>query len=155
MSAAHALELLLLIVGACAVAALARWRGLAAPILLVLAGLGASYLPGLPEFRLSPDFILLVVLPPLVYAAALESSYLSLRDNLRPLAAATAQQAATAAGIARLDELAARGPAEAPPDIVSRLRRLAEYAQFATWDPVTVELAPCQRGVGAAGRRLT
>lgn len=85
MSAVHALELLLLIVGACAVAALARWRGLAAPVLLVLAGLGASYLPGLPEFRLSPDFILLAVLPPLVYAAALESSYLSLRDNIRPL----------------------------------------------------------------------
>ena len=64
---------------------MARRLGFAAPILLVVAGLAASYIPGMPEFRLSPTFILLGVLPPLVYTAALESSYLNLRDNVRPL----------------------------------------------------------------------
>jgi NhaP-type Na+/H+ or K+/H+ antiporter len=59
---------------------------LAAPILLVLAGLAASYLPGVPEFRLNPHVILFAVLPPLVYTTALESSYLNLWDNLRTLA---------------------------------------------------------------------
>ena len=39
----------------------------------------------MPEFRLQPDLILFVVLPPLVYTTALESSYLNLRDNLRTL----------------------------------------------------------------------
>jgi CPA1 family monovalent cation:H+ antiporter len=86
MTATQALALLLLIVGSCAIAALARRRGVAAPILLVLTALAASYIPGVPEFRLSPDLILFAVLPPLVYTTALESSYLNLRDNVRTLA---------------------------------------------------------------------
>ncbi|MDX6338168.1 MAG: monovalent cation/hydrogen antiporter [Streptosporangiaceae bacterium] len=86
MTATQALALLLLIVGSCAIAALARRRGVAAPILLVLTGLGASYIPGVPEFRLSPNLVLFAVLPPLVYATALESSYLNLRDHVRTLA---------------------------------------------------------------------
>ncbi|MGI8449613.1 MAG: Na+/H+ antiporter [Streptosporangiaceae bacterium] len=86
MTATQALALLLLIVGSCAIAALARRRGVAAPILLVLVGLGASYIPGVPEFRLNPNLILFAVLPPLVYTTALESSYLNLRDNVRTLA---------------------------------------------------------------------
>jgi Na+/H+ antiporter len=86
MTATQALALLLLIVGSCAIAALARRRGVAAPILLVLTGLAASYIPGVPEFRLSPNLVLFAVLPPLVYATALESSYLNLRDNVRTLA---------------------------------------------------------------------
>ncbi len=85
MTATQALALLLLIVGSCAIAALARRRGVAAPILLVLTGLAASYIPGVPEFRLDPNLILFAVLPPLVYTTALESSYLNLRDNLRTL----------------------------------------------------------------------
>src|ERR1700727_3939036 len=86
MSATQALALLLLIVGSCAIAALARRHGVAAPILLVVTGLAASYIPGVPEFRLSPSLILFAVLPPLVYTTALESSYLNLRDNVRTLA---------------------------------------------------------------------
>ena len=85
MTATQALALLLLILGSCAIAGLARRRGVAAPILLVLAGLAASCIPGVPVFRLQPDLILFVVLPPLVYTTALESSYLNLRDNLRTL----------------------------------------------------------------------
>jgi monovalent cation/hydrogen antiporter len=85
MTATQALALLLFILGSCAIAGLARRRGVAAPILLVLAGLAASYIPGVPVFRLQPDVILFLVLPPLVYTAALESSYLNLRDNLRTL----------------------------------------------------------------------
>jgi hypothetical protein len=64
-------------VGSCAIAAVARRRGVAAPILLVLTGLAASYIPGVPEFRLNPDLVLFAVLPPLVYTTALESSYLT------------------------------------------------------------------------------
>ena len=40
-----------------------------------------------------------------------------------------AQRAATAAGLRRLDELAAQDPAGAPPEVVDRLRRLAGYRQ--------------------------
>jgi monovalent cation/hydrogen antiporter len=106
MNATHALGLLFLIAGSCAIATLARRLGFAAPILLVVAGIAASYIPGLPEFRLSPDFILLGVLPPLVYTTALESSYLNLRDSMRSLTLLSVGlvlfTAATVAGVARL-----------------------------------------------------
>jgi CPA1 family monovalent cation:H+ antiporter len=107
MTATQALALLLLIVGSCAIAAVARRRGVAAPILLVLSGLAASYIPGVPEFRLSPDLVLFAVLPPLVYTTALESSYLNLRDNVRTLALLSVGlvlfTAVVVGGVARLD----------------------------------------------------
>jgi CPA1 family monovalent cation:H+ antiporter len=107
MTATQALALLLLIVGSCAIAALARRRGVAAPILLVLVGLAASYIPGVPEFRLNPNLVLFAVLPPLVYTTALESSYLNLRDNVRTLALLSVGlvlfTAVVVGGAARLD----------------------------------------------------
>jgi CPA1 family monovalent cation:H+ antiporter len=79
----------------------------AAPILLVLTGLAASYIPGVPEFRLNPDLVLFAVLPPLVYTTALESSYLNLRDNVRTLALLSVGlvlfTAVVVGGAARLD----------------------------------------------------
>ena len=82
MEATEALGLLALPIGAVAVAALARRFGLAAPLVLVLAGLAAAALPGMPEFELDPEFVLFLVLPPLLFAAAWESSYYNLRENL-------------------------------------------------------------------------
>src|SRR5918992_5275256 len=82
MEATQALGLLALPSGAVAVAALARRFGLAAPLVLVLAGLAAAALPGMPEFELDPEFVLFLVLPPLLFAAAWESSYYNLRENL-------------------------------------------------------------------------
>ena len=49
------------------------------------AGLAVSYLPGVPDYRLDPHVILPLVLPPLLYTAATESSYLDLRAQLRPV----------------------------------------------------------------------
>ncbi|MER5622105.1 Na+/H+ antiporter [Streptosporangium sp. NPDC002544] len=66
-----------------AVAAVARRRGWPAPLLLVLAGLVLS--PVLPEYELDPDLVLLVFLPPLLYSAAVDSSYLRLKDFRRPI----------------------------------------------------------------------
>jgi CPA1 family monovalent cation:H+ antiporter len=78
--------LLLLIAGSAAVAGLAQRFKMSAPLVLVLVGLVVSYLPGTPVFRLDPELVLLFVLPPLLYTAAMESSYLSLRANIRPIA---------------------------------------------------------------------
>jgi hypothetical protein len=55
------------------------------PILLVLGGLGVGFVPGIPDLRLEPDVVLLVVLPPLLYSAAFFSSLRELRTNLRPI----------------------------------------------------------------------
>lgn len=79
------LALVALLTGALAVTALARRLGVAAPLLLLAAGLAVSFVPGVPGYRIQPDLVLLLVLPPLLYSAALDSSYLRFRDNLRPI----------------------------------------------------------------------
>ena len=78
--------LLPLVAGSAAVAGLARWARLSAPLLLVAAGLGAAYLPGVPDYALDPDLVLPLVLPPLLYTSALDSSYRGLRANVRAVA---------------------------------------------------------------------
>ncbi|MHA6762837.1 Na+/H+ antiporter [Streptacidiphilus sp. PAMC 29251] len=78
--------LLPLVAGSAAVAGLARRLRLSAPLLLVAAGLLASYLPGIPDYALDPELVLPLVLPPLLYTAALDSSYRGLRANVRPVA---------------------------------------------------------------------
>src|SRR3954469_24746880 len=55
------------------------------PILLVLGGCGLGFLPGMPDVRLEPEVVLLVVLPPLLYSAAFFTSLRELRTNLRPI----------------------------------------------------------------------
>lgn len=78
-------ELTGLIVGVLLVGALARRLEIAAPILLVPAGFLASLIPFVPAYRLDPELILFLVLPPLLYAAASESSLLAIRKLIRPI----------------------------------------------------------------------
>lgn len=40
------------------------------PILLIIAGLGISLIPGIPHLTIDPEFIFLIFLPPLLYEAA-------------------------------------------------------------------------------------
>lgn len=54
-------------------------------IVLVLAGAGLSLIPGLPSVALSPDLILFLFLPPLVYSSAWQISWREFRTNLRPI----------------------------------------------------------------------
>ena len=56
--------------------------GLPAAALLPLIGIGYALLPG-PNVTLDPHLILTFVLPPLLYSAALHSSLLAIRRNLR------------------------------------------------------------------------
>ena len=79
------MELLLLLVGSWAVTVLARRVDWPAPLVLTAVGIGVSFIPGVPEFGLDPDLVLLVVLAPLLYSAALDSSYLDIKANIRPI----------------------------------------------------------------------
>lgn len=45
------------------------------PIFLVIAGLGISYIPGIPEMSIDPEVIFLIFLPPLLYEAAWYTSW--------------------------------------------------------------------------------
>src|SRR6266566_1656937 len=60
--------------------------GVPYPTLFVLGGAGLALVPGLPRVSLEPDLVLLVFLPPLLFAAAIETPIRDLRANLAPLA---------------------------------------------------------------------
>ncbi|HWS32365.1 MAG TPA: Na+/H+ antiporter [Actinoplanes sp.] len=66
-------------------AALARRLGFVAPLVLLVAGLGLSYVPGFPEAHLEPELVLIGILPPLLYVAALQTSVPAFRLALRPI----------------------------------------------------------------------
>lgn len=78
--------LIAVLVVAVLISAFARHYNLSSPLVLVVAGLSASLIPGLPEIDLNPEFVLFIVLPPLLWSAGLESSYVALRKNIRPVA---------------------------------------------------------------------
>jgi Na+/H+ antiporter len=64
-----------------AVTGLARRAGWSAPIVLVLVGVGAAFLPVVPQVRIEPEVVLVGVLPPLLFAAALQTSFLEVRSR--------------------------------------------------------------------------
>ncbi|HEX6712058.1 MAG TPA: cation:proton antiporter, partial [Thermoleophilaceae bacterium] len=55
------------------------------PIVLVLGGLVAGAIPGLPDITLNPDLVLVIFLPPLLYSAGIFADLRALRDYLRPI----------------------------------------------------------------------
>src|SRR2546423_10726768 len=67
------------------VSAVAGRFGMLSPILLVVAGVALSFIPGVPEIRLQPEVVLIGILPPLLYVAAIETSVPAFRFNLRPI----------------------------------------------------------------------
>ena len=56
-----------------------------APLLLIAVGVAASYLPGVPEIHLEPEVVLLGLLPPLLYAAAIQTSLVDFNANRRAI----------------------------------------------------------------------
>lgn len=54
---------------------------LPAPLVLIVVGIAGSYLPFVPEVALSPEVVLLGILPPLLYAAAIQTSLVDFRNN--------------------------------------------------------------------------
>ncbi len=80
-----ALTLVVLVGVVTAVGALARRFGLPAPLILTLFGAIASFVPFLPPVQLTADLVLFGLLPPLLYAAALRTSLIDFRRNLRPI----------------------------------------------------------------------
>jgi len=57
------------------------------PILLVIAGIGMGFIPGMPHVALNPDVIFLIFLPPLLYDAAFNISADDFKTNLNTIAA--------------------------------------------------------------------
>ncbi len=80
-----ALWLVSMVVAVVAVAAAARRAGLPAPVLLVAVGVLASYLPFVPEVRLTSEIVLVGLLPPLLYNAALQTSLIDFTAHRRSI----------------------------------------------------------------------
>ncbi len=55
------------------------------PVVLVISGLALGFVPGLPPVALPPDLVLLIFLPPLLFAQALTLSWRDFIANLRPI----------------------------------------------------------------------
>ncbi len=55
------------------------------PILLVLAGLVIGFVPSMPQVELDPEIVFLIFLPPLLYAAAWNTSWKDFWENRRPI----------------------------------------------------------------------
>jgi monovalent cation/hydrogen antiporter len=126
---------LLFILAAVAVVVVVRWisdkTGLPSAALLTIAGILYAVLPG-PNVQLDPKLILTFVIPPLLYSAALDSSLIDIRRNMRTvisLSVALVLATALLIGLgfslfvsgATLAAGVALGAAVAPPDPVAAL----------------------------------
>lgn len=75
---------MILLVTACVgLTAVARHRGWPAPLLVTGVALAAAGIPWLPEFGIDSHVILTLVLPPLLYSAALDVSLLNFTRSRR------------------------------------------------------------------------
>src|SRR5689334_15109103 len=71
----------------CAVALgwVSRRAGVPYPIALVLGGGALGFIPRLPQLPFDPQYLLVLVLPPILYQAALLTSWRDFKANLRPV----------------------------------------------------------------------
>ncbi len=83
MSSVHTFQFvfLLLLLFVAAFTLLARRLNIAYPIVLVVAGLGISFVPHIPRIPLNPDLVFLIFLPPLLFSSAWATSWRELRRN--------------------------------------------------------------------------
>lgn len=81
------------------------------PILLVLGGLALGLIPGIPSLQLDPHLVLLVFLPPLLYASAFFSDLAALRSDARVISMnAIGLVLATTVAVAAVAHVALRLP---------------------------------------------
>src|SRR6195952_5923049 len=103
---------------------------LPAPLVLIVVGVIGSYLRFIPDIELSPDVVLFGLLPPLLYAAAIQTSLVDFNANRRSiLLLSVGLVAFTTAGVGVLVHLLlpdlggagcfAIGAVVAPPDAVA------------------------------------
>ena len=71
---------------AVAVSTLAGRLPVAAPLVLIVFGIAGSYVPFIPDVKLTAEIVLVGLLPPLLYAAAIRTPLVDFRANRRPIA---------------------------------------------------------------------
>ncbi len=135
-----------LVAAAVAVASLAGRLRAPAPSLLVIAGLLVGLIPGVPAESVPPNLIAVIVLPPLLHAAAQQTSLPELRRVAVPVAAlAVGLVVVTAAAVAAVVHLMVPSVGVRPAFVVG--------AALASTDPVAV--AALARRLHLPSRLLT
>ena len=81
-----ALSLVILVLVVLLVAGLSQRLGASPPLLMVAVGVVAGYVPQVPDVRLDPEVVLVGLLPPLLYAAAIRTSLVDFRANRTSIA---------------------------------------------------------------------
>jgi Na+/H+ antiporter len=79
------LVVLAVLVGVGGFLLLAERMSIPYPILLVAGGTALAFVPGVSDFVLDPDIVLVAFLPPLLYSAAFFTSIQDLKSNYRPI----------------------------------------------------------------------
>lgn len=129
-----------------ALAAFARWVRLPYPVIFVIGGAILAIVPHAPAIRLRPDWIFLIVLPPLLFSGGWSTDWIAFKRNLRPISmlavglviVTTLAVAWVAHGVIRALPWAAAftlGAVVAPPDPVAAetvMERLAVPSRIAT-----------------------
>jgi CPA1 family monovalent cation:H+ antiporter len=82
-----ALTIVAIVATVVVVAGLAQRLRVAAPLVLLVVGVVASYVSVIPEAELSSEVVLVGLLPPLLYAAAIRTSLVDFRANWSPILA--------------------------------------------------------------------
>ncbi|MEU3182811.1 Na+/H+ antiporter [Streptomyces sp. NPDC006923] len=77
--------LLVLLLGAVVTVPLGERLRLPPPVLMTLVGIALALLPFVPDVQVPPDFILPLLLPPLLYAAVQRTSWRQFAANKRPI----------------------------------------------------------------------
>ncbi len=72
-----------------ALASLAQVLKIPYPVVLVIGGALIGFIPGLPQVELDPEVVLVVFLPPLLYASSIFANFGDFRANLRGLTMST------------------------------------------------------------------
>ncbi|WP_344794847.1 cation:proton antiporter [Frondihabitans peucedani] len=67
------------------IAGLSSRFGFFGPMALVAVGAGISFIPAVPQIKIEPDVILFGILPPLLYAAAIRTSFIDTRARRDPI----------------------------------------------------------------------
>jgi len=86
MEVTHVIQIVIILIASMVgLTILANRLAIPAPLVLVPAGALLGFFPLFPHIELNPELVLLVFLPPLIYAAGAFSSWQTVRQNLRPI----------------------------------------------------------------------
>ena len=80
-----AITIVAIVAAVITVSGIAQRFDLSGPLVLIAAGIAASFLPFVPEVELTADIVLVGFLPPLLYAAALQTSLVDFNTNRRSI----------------------------------------------------------------------